>query len=32
VSPTPNDMEQHQRNIRSFLSMIDPTTGYIEED
>jgi hypothetical protein len=32
VSPTPTDMEQHQTNIRSFLSMIDPTTGYIEED
>lgn len=31
VSPTPNDMEQHRSNIRGFLSMIDPMTGYIEE-
>lgn len=32
VSPTADDVEQHQTNIRSFLSMIDPRTGYIEED
>ena len=31
VSPAPADMDQHQANIRSFLSMIDPKTGYIEE-
>lgn len=23
---------QHRTNIRGFLSMIDPETGYIEED
>ena len=32
MSPTTDDVEQHQANIRSFLSMIDPETGYIEED
>jgi hypothetical protein len=32
MSPTADDVEQHQTNIRSFLSMIDPRTGYIEED
>lgn len=32
VSPTIDDIEQHRTNIRSFLSMIDPETGYIEED
>lgn len=32
LSPTPDDTEQHRTNIRSFLSMIDPRTGYIEED
>jgi hypothetical protein len=26
------DTEQHQTNIRRFLAMIDPETGYIEED
>jgi hypothetical protein len=32
VSPTIDDIDQHQANIRSFLSMIDPETGYIEGD
>jgi len=32
TSPTIDDIEQHQTNIRSFLSMIDPETGYIEEN
>ena len=32
VSPTIDDLDQHRTNIRSFLSMIDPETGYIEED
>jgi hypothetical protein len=32
VSPTADDIEQHQTNIRDFLSMIDPRIGYIEED
>ena len=32
VSPTSDDIEQHQTNIRSFLSMVNPETGYIEED
>ena len=32
VSPTADDVEEHQTNIRSFLTMIDPTIGYIEED
>jgi hypothetical protein len=32
VSPTADDVEEHQTNIRSFLLMIDPRTGYIEED
>jgi hypothetical protein len=33
MSPTgDDDVEQHQTNIRGFLSMIDPRTGYIEED
>ena len=32
ASPTTDDVEQHWANIRSFLSMIDPETGYIEED
>lgn len=32
MSPTASDIEQHLTNIRSFLSMIDPRTGYIEED
>ena len=32
TSPSPGSYEQHQANIRTFLSMIDPTTGYIEDD
>jgi len=32
VSPTSDDVEQHERNIRDFLSMIDPKTGYIGDD
>jgi hypothetical protein len=32
TSPTPDCLEQHLVNIRSFLSMIDPDTGYIEDD
>lgn len=32
VSPTSDDMAQHQANIRDFLSMIDPKTGLIGED
>jgi hypothetical protein len=32
TSPTVDDVEQHRENIRSFLSMIDPETGYIAED
>ncbi len=32
VSPTIDDVEQHQTNIRSFLSMIDRETGYIGEE
>lgn len=32
TSPTPDDLEQHLTNIRGFLSMIDPRTGYIDED
>ena len=32
MSPTADDVEQHQLNIRSFLSMVDPRTGYIEDD
>ena len=31
MSPAADDIDQHQRNIRGFLSMIDPRTGYIEE-
>lgn len=27
-----DDIELHQANIRNFLSMIDPETGYIAED
>ncbi|HET6652276.1 MAG TPA: hypothetical protein VFH10_06505 [Nocardioides sp.] len=29
ASPTVDDLEQHHANIRTFLSMIDPETGYI---
>jgi len=32
VSPTADDIEQHRTNIRDFLLMIDPRTGYIKED
>lgn len=32
VSPTADDVEEHQTNIRSFLAMIDPRTGYLEDD
>jgi hypothetical protein len=32
VSPTPEASEQHRRNIRNFLSMIDPATGYIDDE
>lgn len=31
ASPTSEDIEEHRTNIRSFLSMVDPTTGYIED-
>ncbi len=32
-SPTPNwSLDEHRENIRGFLTMIDPTTGYIEDD
>ena len=32
-SGTPNrSVEEHQESIRVFLAMIDPTTGYIEDD
>lgn len=32
VSPTAEAVEEHEANIRSFLSMIDRRTGYIEEN
>jgi len=33
LSPTPNSsLDEHRANIRNFLAMIDPATGYIEED
>ena len=32
ASPTADDMAQHRANIRGFISMIDPKTGYIGED
>jgi hypothetical protein len=32
VSPTSDETAQHQANIRDFLSMIDPNTGYIADD
>lgn len=33
VSPTPNlSLDEHTENIRSFLDIVDPTTGYIEDD
>lgn len=32
-SPTLNwSMDAHRQNIRSFLTQIDPTTGYIEDN
>ena len=32
-SGTPNrSVEEHQQSIRVFLAMIDPNTGYIEDD
>jgi hypothetical protein len=33
VSPTPNpSLEEHLANIRGFLALVDPATGYIEDD
>jgi hypothetical protein len=33
VSPTPDlSLDEHTENIRDFLSLVDPTTGYIEDD
>ena len=32
ASPTVDDVDQHLANIRTFLSMIDPETGYIDDD
>ena len=33
VSPTPNlSLAEHMENIRGFLAIVDPTTGYIEDD
>lgn len=33
MSPTPNlSLDEHRENIRDFLAMVDPTTGYIEDD
>ena len=33
VSPTPNlSLDEHMKNIRDFLAVVDPTTGYIEDD
>jgi hypothetical protein len=33
VSPTPNlSLGEHMENIRDFLAIVDPTTGYIEDD
>ena len=31
-SPAADSAEQHRENIRCFLAMIDPKTGYIEDD
>lgn len=32
-SPTPNmSLDDHRENIRTFLTQIDPSTGYIEDD
>ncbi len=32
MSPTAESGEEHRDNIRGFLSMIDPATGYIGDD
>jgi hypothetical protein len=33
VSPTPNlSLDEHRKNIRDFLAVVDPTTGYIEDE
>lgn len=32
VGPASDSLDQHLVNIRSFLSMIDPATGYIGDD
>lgn len=32
ASPTPKSLEMHRDNIRAFLNMVDPSTGYIEDD
>lgn len=32
ISPTAEGSEQHRTNIRNFLAMIDPATGYIEDE
>lgn len=32
MSPTTEASEEHRTNIRNFLSMIDPATGYIEDE
>jgi hypothetical protein len=32
-SPTPDlSVDEHRTSIRTFLSMVDPATGYIEDD
>jgi hypothetical protein len=32
ASPTPNlSLDEHMENIRDFLAIVDPTTGYIED-
>lgn len=33
LSPAPNlSLDEHTENIRGFLDIVDPTTGYIEDD
>ena len=33
TSPAPDrSMDEHRGSVRAFLAMIDPTTGYIEDD
>jgi hypothetical protein len=32
MSPTDESGEEHRDNIRGFLAMIDPATGYIGDD